>query len=325
MKDCKNVENNLPLYLDDLLSGADKKAVEEHLKSCSQCRKTLAQLSKTQALVSNLADVEPPAWFKQKIMARVREEAEKKSFVQKWFYPLKIKIPAQIFATIFIAVLAVFIYRAGEQQMKEVATTSVPAPVTEVQKNQLPEQKLKSSVDEATQKGETIKEEAIQRKEMPNEVVRERAVYQAKDSDEEIAHDIKIDKYPSAPAAKSFEQSEVKLQKKGETKSSATGAAMKDHNVLEAQITMIKSKILLRVADLDNSTQEIQKLLIKYEATKIYSQTAQGKVFLTAEMKNQKMKDFTAKLKTIGRVEEVTLPPDNVDGNISLVIEISNY
>jgi anti-sigma factor RsiW len=30
MKNCKEIENNLSLYLDDSLSGADKQAVEEH-------------------------------------------------------------------------------------------------------------------------------------------------------------------------------------------------------------------------------------------------------------------------------------------------------
>ena len=76
MKNCKEIENNLSLYLDDSLSGADKQAVEEHLKSCPRCTKALIQLSKTQTLVNNLAEIEPPAWFKQKIMAKVRKKAE---------------------------------------------------------------------------------------------------------------------------------------------------------------------------------------------------------------------------------------------------------
>jgi len=156
MKNCKEIENNLSLYLDDSLSDADKKAVEEHLKSCPRCTKALVQLSKTHTLVNNLAEVEPPAWFKQKIMAKVRKKAEKKSFVQKLFYPLRIKIPVQILATVFIAVLAVYIYRAGEEQMKEVVPSSAPAPIMEVQKSQLPEQKMKTSANENIQKEDHV-------------------------------------------------------------------------------------------------------------------------------------------------------------------------
>jgi hypothetical protein len=39
----------------------------------------------------------------------VRKEAGRKSFVQKWFYPLRFKIPVQVAATVVIAVLAVYI------------------------------------------------------------------------------------------------------------------------------------------------------------------------------------------------------------------------
>jgi len=96
MINCKEIENNLPLYLDNSLSRVDKQTVEEHLKSCPQCAKAFAQLQKTEKLVNNLTEIDPPPWFKQKIMAKVREESEKKNLVQKWFYPLQIKIPVQI-------------------------------------------------------------------------------------------------------------------------------------------------------------------------------------------------------------------------------------
>ena len=120
MKTCKDIKNSLPLYSDDLLSADEKTAVEKHLTECADCSKALADLKKTAAITQELSEVEPPPWFKQKIMARVREEAEKKSFAQKWFYPLRIKIPVQIMATVVIAILAVYIYRSGDEQMKAV-------------------------------------------------------------------------------------------------------------------------------------------------------------------------------------------------------------
>ena len=152
MKKCEEIKNNLPLYLDNSLYGDDKKDVEEHLNSCSRCSKALVELSKMRSLVGNLADVEPPPWFKQKIMSRVREEAGKKSLVQKLFYPLRIKIPVQVLTTIFIAVLVVYIYRGGEGRMKVVVPLSAPAPMMEVQKDKSPEQKIKTSADEEKQK-----------------------------------------------------------------------------------------------------------------------------------------------------------------------------
>jgi Putative zinc-finger/Predicted integral membrane protein (DUF2275) len=318
MKNCKEIENNLSLYLDDLLSGADKQAVEEHLKSCPRCTKALVQLSKTHTLVNNLAEVEPPAWFKQKIMAKVREESEKKSFVQKWFYPLRIKIPVQILATVFIAVLAVYIYRAGEEQMKEVVPSSVPAPVMEVQKSQLPEQKIKTSADEDIQKEDQV----IEKKETPRKKVREMAADAAKDVNGQIVPDIKADKYVSASAAKSVELSGAELEKKKE--SNILGAAMVASRTPHAQSEMQRPNVLLKVADINTAAGEVEKLLIKYEAKNINRQITQGKAILTAELKNQKINDFTARLKTIGQVEEGSALLNNAGENITLMIEILN-
>jgi hypothetical protein len=318
MKNCKEIENNLSLYLDDSLSDADKQAVEEHLKSCPRCTKALVQLSKTHTLVNNLAEVEPPAWFKQKIMAKVREKAEKKSFVQKLFYPLRIKIPVQILATVFIAVLAVYIYRAGEEQMKEVVPSSAPAPVMEVQKSQLPEQKMKTSADENIQKEDHV----IEKKETPRKKVREMAADAAKDVNGQIVPDIKADKYVSAPAAKSVELSETELEKKKE--SNILGAAIKASRTPHAQSVMQRLNVLLKVADINTAAEEVEKLLIKYEAKNINRQITQGKAILTAELKNQKINDFTARLKTIGQIEEGSVHIDNAEENIILMIEILN-
>jgi len=318
MKNCKEIENNLPLYLDNSLSRVDKQTVEEHLKSCPQCAKAFAQLQKTEKLVNDLTEVEPPPWFKRKIMAKVREESEKKSLAQKWFYPLRIKIPVQIFATVCIAVLAVYIYRAGEEQIKEVVPSSAPAPVMEVQKSQLPEQKMKTSVDENIQKEDQV----IEKKGMPREKVREVAVDAAKDVNKQVVTNIEADKYESAPAAKSVEQSGAELEKKKE--SNILGAAMKASRAPRAQSVMPNTKVLLKVADIDTAVGQVEKLLIKYEAKNINRQTTQGKVIITVELKNQKTNDFTTRLKTIGQVEEGSAPLNNTEGNIFLVIEILN-
>ena len=316
MKTCKDIKNSLPLYLDDSLSDTDKKAVEEHIKTCPQCTKTLSELSKTETMVNSLSDVNPPPWLKYRIMARVREEAEKKSFVQKWFYPLQVKIPVQIFATICIAVLVVYIYRSGEERMKEVVPSSVPAPVMEVQKSKLPEEKLRSSADKAIQKEEQL----IEKKEMRRESIPAAAVDAAKDVKQQFDSDKKTDRYESAPAAESVTLPAPALEKKKEV--DTLGAAMKAGSASRTQRSMIKSKVLLRVADLNTAADEVEKLLIKYEAQNISRHTTQGKTILSAQLKNQKIKDFMVRLKTIGQIEEGNIPPDNTEENIPLTIEI---
>ena len=338
MKTCKDIKDNLPLYLDDSLSDADKKVVEEHIKTCPQCTKTITQLSKTETLANSLTEVNPPPWLKYRIMARVREEAEKKSFVQKWFYPLQVKIPVQIFATICIAVLAVYIYRAGEERTKEIVPSYAPAPVTEVQKNQLPEgklrlpaapapvmevqksklpeEKLRSSADKAIQKEEQL----IEKKEMRSVSVPAAAADAAKDVKQQFDSDKKVDRYESAPAAESVTLPAPALEKKKEV--NTLGAAMKAGSVQQTQSSMIKPKILLRVTDLNTAADQVEKLLIKYEAQNINRHTTQGKTILSAQLKNQRIKDFMVRLKTIGQIEEGNIPPDNTEENITITIEI---
>ena len=134
---CRDIENILPLYPDDLPTAFDKQTVEEHLKSCQNCCKEFVSLQKTGKMVEELKAVEPPPWFEQQIMARIRREADKNSLMKKWFYPLRIKIPVQIFATIIITVLAVHVYRSGEHEMKAVLLSKTD-PVIEVRKETAP-------------------------------------------------------------------------------------------------------------------------------------------------------------------------------------------
>jgi hypothetical protein len=348
MKNCKDIKNILPLYLDNLLSDADKRAVEEHLKSCPRCGKALAQLQKTGKLVDSLAEVEPPPWFKQKIMAKVREESKKKNFAQKWFYPLRIKIPIQVFATIFIVVLAVYIYRAGNEQFKEVIPSQAPTPVMEAEKDKLSEQttklpeadktvvKKKVSVKKGIRDEETVmydvspgsgtpKTEEL-KKAIPQENVLAGTADMAKAMKRDAAVDKKETNYAAlsekqAEPAKSMPPSRLELERKKE--GYVLGASMKQSRAPEAQSVMPKTTISVRVGDLNIAVGEVEKLLIKYEAKKIVKQMPEDKATFAAELKVKNIKDLIAQLKIIGRVEEKGIPTDDgSDRDISVAIEI---
>lgn len=346
MTNCKDIENNLPLYEDNLLSGAEKQAVEQHLKSCSNCAKALAQLQKVGRLVEGLVKVEPPPWFKQKIMSRVREEAEKKSLAQKWFYPLRIKIPVQIMATIVIAVLAVYIYRSGDEQMKAVLPPTVMAPVMETKKDQLSEQATKpSDADKIVDKEKIAAKKDIRDEKMVmqdlstgSSVVKTRGAIpqenvraEADDMAEFVKGDAAVDKREAnytalsgkqAQPTKAMSSSNVMLERKKE--GYVLGASMKQSEAPAKQIIIPKTVISLSVANANTAVGEVEKILNKYEAKKIVKQTPDGKVFLTAEIKAQKIKDFIAQLKTIGRVEGGNIPADNFESDMPVVIEIVN-
>jgi hypothetical protein len=279
----------------------------------------------------------------------VREEAEKKSFAQKWFYPLRIKIPIQVFATIFIVMLAVYIYRAGNEQFKEVLPPQAPAPVMEAEKDQLTERTSKlPEADKTVVKKKVAAKKGIRDEEMvmydvspgsgapkadergkisPQENIPVAAGNIAPPMQRERTADRKEANYTAlsekqAEPAKSMPPPSVELERKKE--GYVLGASMKQSRSPEAQSMIPKSSISVHVRDLTTAVGEVEKLLAKYEAKKIVKQMPEGKAIFTAELKVKNIKDFIAQLKAIGQVEERITPANSGDGDIAVVIEIEN-
>ncbi len=111
------IRHKLSEYIDGALSPKEKDEIEAHLKACGTCSDALRELQKTIELIKTVEEVDSPAWMTQKIMARVRTEAEqKKSIFQRLFYPLSIKLPIQAVVVLFLAVTVFSIYRNIEPQ-----------------------------------------------------------------------------------------------------------------------------------------------------------------------------------------------------------------
>lgn len=134
---CPSYKEKISSYLDGQLGPEEKAEVDGHLKSCSRCREYYDELSLSVSRLKNLQEVEPPPWLKQKVMARIREEAgSEKRFWKRLLYPLQVKIPVGAVATIAIAVITLYIFKASEPEVRlakapqdETARTGMPAEV----------------------------------------------------------------------------------------------------------------------------------------------------------------------------------------------------
>jgi hypothetical protein len=125
MSECNIFEKKLPAYVEGVLPEVEDREMMEHLESCGRCRAVLEDLKKTGDLLAGLEEKEPPPWFRQRVMARIREEAgEKKRLLRKLFYPLHIKIPIEAVASLMVAMLAWYVYQEAPREMK--APTPVP-------------------------------------------------------------------------------------------------------------------------------------------------------------------------------------------------------
>src|SRR4030042_7083165 len=139
--ECKDIQKRLSAYLEKAVSPQQKTAMDAHLKQCKRCRQDLADLKRTIEYVQKLEEVEPPAWLAQRVMARVRAEAETKpGILKKLFYPIHIKLPLEAIAVIFIAVGTIYIFKTMQPQMqlaklptepKEMAPAPATAPKKE--------------------------------------------------------------------------------------------------------------------------------------------------------------------------------------------------
>lgn len=106
-------------YIDGAVTPGKRAAIEEHLASCPECSLAREELQKTLQHLRDLEDVEAPPWLSQKIMATVREEAEQKSgLLRKLFFPLRIKLPLQAVAVLFLAVTAFYVSQSIQPKMR---------------------------------------------------------------------------------------------------------------------------------------------------------------------------------------------------------------
>src|SRR3974377_1412220 len=137
--ECQDIRKNLSAYREGMVSPEEQELIEQHMASCRSCSTALYELNRAGEVVKNLREVEPPPGMKQKIMARVREEAEpKKGILQKLFSPLRIKVPLEAFATVLIAVVAVYVFKSVEPQMKDLQAPVPRGPMTDPQETTYP-------------------------------------------------------------------------------------------------------------------------------------------------------------------------------------------
>lgn len=107
----EEIRHKLSEYIDGAVTSADKSAIEQHLKTCSECAEALAEFRKTIEHIHAVEEVESPSWMTQKIMAKVREEQETTVGVwQRVFGHFLGKFPVQAVAVLFLAVTAFYIY-----------------------------------------------------------------------------------------------------------------------------------------------------------------------------------------------------------------------
>jgi hypothetical protein len=119
--DHATVRSLLSAYLDGAVSPAEREGIESHLQGCADCRRELAELEKTVLRIRGFGEEEPPPWMAQKVMARVREAAEKRrGLFHRLIYPLRVKLPIEAAALVVLAATGYMLYRTAAPQLAQV-------------------------------------------------------------------------------------------------------------------------------------------------------------------------------------------------------------
>jgi len=141
---CDQAQERLSEYLDNRLDDADRLEIEGHLASCPRCLPEAKHLRDGIKAIADLPEVEPPAGFSQRVMARVRAEAAGPALWERLFQPLRMKIPLHAAGLLLVVGLAVYLYQAnGPAQMERVQ--SIPPEAAPALKQAPPVEEQKSA------------------------------------------------------------------------------------------------------------------------------------------------------------------------------------
>jgi hypothetical protein len=348
--ECQEIRKNLSAYLEGMVAPEDQELIDQHLASCRACSTALYELNRTGEVLKNLKEVEPPPWMKQKIMARVREEAEpKKGFIQKLFYPLHIKVPLEAFATVLIAVVAVYVFKTVEPQMKDLQVPSVREPVIARQEapypakapaaeTQAPQEKAVPQQTPAETKGKDL---AVAQKETEKrarvdeeagaqklkEAAKKEATLPLSAEAPKIGESRTAERAPSSPAAAGVAPTR-------EDKMASAEGAVRERKELKKAQPMAPSmrmaakakpegiSIVVQAKDIRHAGEEAISLLNQLGALRIDRASQESNEVITAEVKAEKMKELVEKLRLLGEVQEKDASLASLEKDATIRIEI---
>jgi hypothetical protein len=304
--ECKDIQKRHSAYIEKAVSPQEKAAIDAHLKQCKGCRQALADLKRTIKYVQQLKDVEPPRWLAQRVMARVRSEAEAKQRIwQRLFLPVHIKIPLEAIAVIVVAVGASYIFKTMQPQMqlakiptetKEMAPAPAAAPTKEA-----PAALNKKELAPARAGDQLMYEKRM-------ETQTERSMGKAK------APAAMAEQERTAPAAGTAYRDEsdhrgLLAPQAVSPKTAAKGKAKEIH-------------FLVTVKDLDTASRDIAETLRQLGGRAITTAPLKNKAVIDAEIDAKKIQELTDQLHLIGDVQEKGSADKAAEGDVAVTIDV---
>jgi len=300
---CSEVQKRLSAYIEKVLSPKQKALIDAHLKGCKRCKESFADLKKTIKYVQKLEEVEPPAWLTQKVMARVRSEAEaKKGIFQKIFYPFYIKLPLEAIALVFIAVGTIYIFKAMQPEMR-LAQTPI---------------ETKEAAPPALAPGKGEVHDAAEDK-RPSAEPEERLRYADKEKAGE-QKSMRLAKAPAEAAKREEAAPAAGAVAKDELERKAVSSAVSEKAVAAGEVEAVR--FVVNVKAIEPATQDTEETLLKLGGRNVKTQSLRDRTVINADIQSKQVKELFNQLNIIGEVQEQRGPMEGGKEEVGIRIDL---
>jgi Putative zinc-finger len=124
---CHDARELFGALIDETLTREDRADVYGHLATCAECRRELAGVERTVALVRGTTPPRAPAGFVDRVLATVRPTPWYVRAGRAMLLPWPVKLPVAAAAVLLIAGLAVLMFRGSQEQQRAAQHETTPS------------------------------------------------------------------------------------------------------------------------------------------------------------------------------------------------------
>ena len=316
--DCNTLHKKIADYHEGTLLPEEKKQAEEHLTTCEQCRLYAADIRRTIETLNGLEEVPTPPWLTQKVMQKIRAEAQpKKGLFQKLFFPLHIKLPLEAAATLLISGAAVLIMKSIGPDLWTVKPITHKPPLHTLPpgKALLPKDYPKDTL--AAGKAEQAPAPAVRPKTEPSSA-------QPRVPDQEPVQPSQMPAAPAppAPVTRSFGAGKALDSAEGDETRQKTAPGSAQSGVSAEKKSLDIPMVTVQVIDPEKASREIKAALAKLGGSINAIEKREASIILTIQLDPSKTETFLKQLHRIGSMKEPRLAAENITENNILLILI---
>jgi hypothetical protein len=319
--DCRDIRKKLSDGSGGPVPPDDKVLIDRHLRDCVACTEYAAEIRKTIETLQGLDEIEPPAWLTEKVMKKIRTEVlPKKSWLERLFFPLHIKLPLEAFAALLITVAAIFIYKNMGPELEQMKVQP-QAPET----RSIPAEQEKEILKKEIQQPQRLREEAKYKDSSVSTESQEMTTFK-----EEKRLEQKMAPAPASSAAPSSVPSSATRQI--ET-GKASGMAARDEMMQRAAPAAPRSElsaenkaeilatVTVTVKVLDSAKKEIETYIARSGGELKTIEQSESRIIITVKLDPAKTNKFVAHLGNLGTIKENLQAVSMQSGSFKLVIE----